>query len=156
MPDVADWRDPSNYEPDDALDWPSIAMGYLARNEAYRADYADAVRQHGAGIATAGVIERLIQRWGITFPVDATGCAKLRDVIVPPDRCPIALHLVATANDAPSVTTLSVGRIFRPVTARLSNRGEYVVLHAPNGDHRLWLTAGIANPQALLLPFDEH
>ena len=39
---------------------------------------------------------------------------------------------------------------------RLSNRGEYGVLDAPNGDHRLWLAAEIANPQALLLPLDEQ
>lgn len=74
MPGEADWRDPGNYEPDDAFDWPSIAMGYLARNDAYRADHANALQQANAGVARAPLIKSLIRRWGITFPLNAMRC----------------------------------------------------------------------------------
>lgn len=156
MPDVADWRNPSNYEPDDALDWPSIAMGYLARNKAYRADHAEAVRKIGAGAAPAMLTEQLIKRWGITLPVKVMGRCDLRDVIVPPDRCPGALVLVAASESASSMT----GHLFGPTSVQmcepLSDGGEYVVLHAPNGDHRLWFSAGLVDPQALRLPLDDR
>ncbi|HEX8419355.1 MAG TPA: DUF2285 domain-containing protein [Sphingomonas sp.] len=152
MPGEADWRDPGDYEPDEALDWPAIAMGYLARNARYRADRTDALRQVSSGIADAATATRaLVDRWGISLPVDPMREPDLRDVIIPPERSPIILTLVSALNPIGPITLPSVGG--SGFTMRFDD-GDYTILRAANGDHRLWSVNTGVGALALLLPLD--
>lgn len=152
MPGKADWRDPGNYDPDEALDWPAIAMGYLARNARYRADHTDALRRVKTGSESAATATRaLIDRWGISLPIDTAREPDLRDVIVRPERSPIVLTLVTMPNAIDSIALPnSDGRDF---TMRFDD-GNYTVLRGASGDHRLWSAHTGVGTLALLLPLD--
>lgn len=80
----------------------------------------------------------------------------LRDVIVTPDRCPSALILIPAPNTSGSLISLMTRPIFVPGTEQSPSGGGYVILRAPNGDHRLWFNTDVSDSQALLLPIDEH
>ncbi|HEX8418492.1 MAG TPA: DUF2285 domain-containing protein [Sphingomonas sp.] len=152
MPGEADWRDPGNYEPDEALDWPAIAMGYLARNARYRADCTDALRQVRSGIADAASATRaLVDRWGISLPIDPAREPDLRDVIIRPERSPIVLTLVSAPNPTESIALPSVrGGGF---TMKFDD-GDYTILRGTSGDHRVWSVDISVGALALLLPFN--
>lgn len=150
MPKVADWRSGAGYEPDEAMDWPRIAMGYLARNDGYRAEHAKVAASVSMGTRTqAEATELLVERWGISVPADAELTGDTRQVIVPPAASPATLMLAALS---PSRWTESDAEpLAVPVNPSLAILRQLVVPDR-EGDHRLWITSGFGD--VLLLPLD--
>lgn len=150
MPKVADWRSGAGYEPDEAMDWPQIAMGYLTRNDDYRAEHAKMAASVSAGTRTrAAATELLVERWGISVPADVELTGDTRQVIVPPAASPATLMLAALS---PSRWTESDAQPLElPVNVSSAILRQLVVSDR-EGDHRLWITSGPA--RVLLLPLD--
>lgn len=150
MPKVADWRSGAGYEPDEAMDWPRIAMGYLARNDDYRSEHAKAAASISAGTRTqAEATERLIERWGISVPAEADLAEDARQVIAPPATSPATLML---ATLSPSRWTESGAEPLELPVNPISAILPQLVVPDREGNHRLWVTSAPAG--VLLLPLD--
>lgn len=94
MPPKKDWRESPSDAENTALRYSDIAIGYLSRNDRYRADYRLALRRVQRGIISPDdATAALVRRWGISFHADPSVAFDPKMAVARPDLSPASVVL---------------------------------------------------------------
>lgn len=152
MPPERDWRAPPDEAGDDALQYSDIAIGYLSRNDRYRADYRRALGRVTRGANTADeATAGLVRRWGISFHAAPSSAFDRKLAVARLDLAPDGI-ILAPALAGIGGERLDIERL-GAMRARIKI-GEFfhIILADTEGDEHLWMTDSTDSPMALMLP----
>lgn len=152
MPPGKDWRAPPDEAEDDALQYSDIAIGYVSRNDGYRADYRRALGRVKRGAISADeATAALVRRWGISFHTAPSSAFDPKLAVARPDLSPSSIVL------APSVDGIGAGHLdikrLGAIRARM-RIGDFLhlILADKAGDEHLWVSGSLDRPLAVVLP----
>jgi hypothetical protein len=147
------WRDPVE-APAHALQRHEIAMRYLARNEDFQADYADAVSDVESGFATADdATSGLIATWGLSYPADPDAPHDMSRIHVQSGLSPVTLELTERPASSPddSITPANFGPLHHCLQC---GDIQHLILANAAGDIRVTIPSSMDGTLGLHLPLD--
>ena len=153
MPPEKDWRSPPDEAGDEALQYPDIAIGYLSRNDRYRAEYARALRRVKRGVVTADdATAALVRRWGISFHAAPAAAFDPKLAVIRPDLSQTGIVLAPSLDGIGATQRLDIAKL-GAVRARM-RIGDFLhfALAGRNGDEHLWVAGALDRPMAMMLP----
>ncbi|QTH22465.1 DUF2285 domain-containing protein [Rhizorhabdus wittichii] len=153
MPPEKDWRAPPDEAGDDALQYSDIAIGYVSRNDGYRADYRRALDRVGRGAITADdATAALVRRWGISFHTEPSSAFDPKLAVARLDLSPSSIVLAPSLDRIGGVPRLDM-KMLGAVRARI-RIGDFLhlILADKDGDEHLWVSGSLDRPLAMMLP----
>ncbi|HEV2597747.1 DUF2285 domain-containing protein [Sphingopyxis sp.] len=153
MPPEKDWRAPLDEAGDDALAYSDIAIGYVSRNDRYRAHYRRALGRVKRGVISADeATARLVRRWGISFHAAPISAFDPKLAVARLDLSPTSIVL-APPVDGMGVTQRFDMKMLGAVRARMKiGNLLHLILADREGDEHLWVSGGLDRPLAMMLP----
>lgn len=154
MPPERDWRAPPDEAGDEALQYSDIAIGYLSRNDGYRADYVRALGRVKRGAATADEATAiLVNRWGISFHAEPAAAFNAKLAVARPDLSPASIVIV------PALAGIGGRPLDMEALGEVRVRiriGDFlhIILADPEGDEHLCMCGSCHGPMAVMLPID--
>jgi hypothetical protein len=153
MPPEKDWRVPPDEAGDDALQYSDIAIGYVSRNDRYRADYRRALARVKRGVITADdATAGLVRRWGISFHAAPTSAFDPKLAVARLDLSPASVVLAPPLDGIGLAQRLDMAML-GAVRAHFK-MGDFLhlILADRDGDEHLWVSGGLDRPLAMMLP----
>jgi hypothetical protein len=153
MPPEKDWRTPVDETGNEALQYSDIAIGYVSRNDRYRADYHRALGRVKRGIITADdATASLVRRWGISFHAAPASAFDPRLAVARPDLSPSSIVLAPSLDGSGATGRLDMAML-GAVRARMKI-GDFLhlILADSDGDEHLWISGALDEPLAMMLP----
>jgi hypothetical protein len=153
MPPEKDWRAPPDETEDDTLRYSDIAIGYVSRNDRYRADYHRALRRVQRGLITADdATAGLVERWGISFHAAPTSAFDPKLAVARPDLSPSSILLAPPPDGIGATGLLDIARL-GAVRARMKiGNFLHLIIANSDGDEHLWVSGALDRPMAIMLP----
>lgn len=152
MPPEKDWRAPPDEAEDDALQYSDIAIGYVSRNDGYRADYRRALGRVKRGAISADeATAALVRRWGISFHTAPSSAFDPKLAVARLDLSPSSIVL-APSPDGIGAANLDI-KSLGAIRARM-RMGDFLhlILADTDGDEHLWVSGPLDRPLAVVLP----
>ena len=152
MPPEKDWRAPPDEAENDALQYTDIAIGYVSRNDDYRADYRRALgRVKRGAISADAATAALVRRWGISFHTAPASAFDPKQAIARFDLSPASIVL---APPPPEIgeTALDVKKLGAIRTRVRMDGFLHLIVADADGDDHLWISGPLDRPLAMVLP----
>jgi len=153
MPPGEDWRAPPDEAGDDALAYSDIAIGYVGRNDGYRAAYRRALERVKRGKITADdATAGLVRRWGISYLAEPASAFDPKLAVARFDLSPASVVLGPPPACLGKAWRLDM-KMLGAIRARIRIGGLlHLILADKEGDEHLWAAGPLDRPLVMMLP----